>query len=525
MKLPLHHIPVIAERDGEFTVLFDAPPGETVWFIYLHNRITGSYPTRAYADYSETESLWYLRASVPMMIPYELYDLSVIPTTGRGDTVLNAVRIVPEIRDEYYFFQITDTHIPDWRTFPPLPVYVDRNTVDEFHQLMREFEVLNPEFVLHTGNLIDYSPQEWQYEIAQELLTSSPVPIYVTAGENDLGVFESYPIPGRHTWRRFFGSIMDYCFRYGDDFFCTAQVYDNPGRKSFSEEQMDWMESAFRSSEIEGDELQILFYNCDLRRIDGEGAQITDEFVDEIGLDLILYGHEGSNEVDFLGTANIPDIMTASTADDNGAFRVIKVAGNQIVSYNAHRFNNFSVNFEPPNNGLNYNITALVENDLEEEFSNCLIKFFLPRNASEIEFEGGELLQIIRSDTLITCYISFGITAYSSREISVYSVLGMRSDCSKVPEVPHIACYPNPFNSITKISFQGNIEFDRINPLNVNIYNNTGSLVNSYVYSGSNQALFWDGTDQRGMAVVSGVYLIRVFNENFKGFTKVLLIK
>ncbi len=84
--------------------------------------------------------------------------------------------------------------------------------------------------------------------------------------------------------------------------------------------------------------------------------------------------------------------------------------------------------------------------------------------------------------------------------------------------------YPNPFNSFTKISYQlstaGNVE--------LSIYNVLGQKVRSLVNTNQNAGIYkvvWDGTNETGSTVNSGVYFCRISDGQEQMTRKVLLIK
>jgi hypothetical protein len=66
--------------------------------------------------------------------------------------------------------------------------------------------------------------------------------------------------------------------------------------------------------------------------------------------------------------------------------------------------------------------------------------------------------------------------------------------------------YPNPFNPSTVISFQLPVDSETT----LGIYNINGQLVKQVTsgkYASGRHQVVWDGTDDRGMRVASGVYL------------------
>ncbi|MBN2543915.1 metallophosphoesterase, partial [bacterium] len=528
IRRPILNIPAIVERGGEFEVICDAPSDDMLWYIYLENPVTGSYLHRADFYYDDEDHRWHMNVDVSHEIPFELYDLRVRSSTGITDKVRNAVRVVPGITDDYYFIQITDTHIPSRLVVLSVPVYSDDNTVEEMTELMREFRFMNPEFVIHTGDLIDYCAQEFQYEVAQDLLAESEVPIYVIPGNNDLKDLDTYPIPGRITWRRFYGNILDYHFNYGNDFYCGLHSFDSPSPLySFTDDQMTFLEEALNWSNSRGDEMQTVFYHCDFRRFDGDGPQITDALVDEYGVDLTLYGHRFLDEVGLLGSRSIPDIVTSQTCNDNGAFRVIRISNGQVTSYKLHHYLDFAVDFEPPNNGQNYSMIATIDNNLDEHFDNTLLKFFMPRNARDIIVDGGDILQTIYSDTMVTCYVQLDMPPYRTKYVSINSVEGIDEfSLVKKPASVQIWGYPNPFNSSICIEF--NLPSTTYAPFatgSILIHNVRGEVVREFTTGSLASEIRWDGCNDDGGELPSGIYFASISYMEYKDMTKLILIR
>jgi hypothetical protein len=85
-------------------------------------------------------------------------------------------------------------------------------------------------------------------------------------------------------------------------------------------------------------------------------------------------------------------------------------------------------------------------------------------------------------------------------------------------------CYPNPFNPSTSF------EFSLAEPgqVTAEVYNTLGQRIktvhNDFMETGIHTFL-WDGTDDAGSPVASGVYFLRVQSENYSASRKMLLIK
>ena len=90
--------------------------------------------------------------------------------------------------------------------------------------------------------------------------------------------------------------------------------------------------------------------------------------------------------------------------------------------------------------------------------------------------------------------------------------------------------YPNPFNPMTTIRFSipkpGIVNSH--NPVMIELYNTIGQIIRSWDFSNLPMGyhnLLWDGQDQNGRSVASGVYFIRMRAENFVQVRKATLLR
>jgi hypothetical protein len=98
------------------------------------------------------------------------------------------------------------------------------------------------------------------------------------------------------------------------------------------------------------------------------------------------------------------------------------------------------------------------------------------------------------------------------------------SDQSPVDRYQLEPNYPNPFNPSTTISFQLPV----VSEVKLAIYNSNGQLVRT-LYSGERAAgrhrVVWDGRDDHGQRVASGVYIYLIRAGSFAAQHKLLLMK
>ncbi len=83
--------------------------------------------------------------------------------------------------------------------------------------------------------------------------------------------------------------------------------------------------------------------------------------------------------------------------------------------------------------------------------------------------------------------------------------------------------YPNPFNPMTTISF--NLTTENTESTELAIYNLTGQKIRRYSIFNSQSSITWDGTDDSGKPVGSGIYFYKLKAGNFTSVRKMLLMK
>ncbi len=84
--------------------------------------------------------------------------------------------------------------------------------------------------------------------------------------------------------------------------------------------------------------------------------------------------------------------------------------------------------------------------------------------------------------------------------------------------------YPNPFNPQTTISFT----IQKTEKINLTIYNIKGQKVKTLVNEekeAGNHSIIWNGKDEAGKTVSSGVYLSRIQVGNFSKTNKMMMMK
>jgi len=107
----------------------------------------------------------------------------------------------------------------------------------------------------------------------------------------------------------------------------------------------------------------------------------------------------------------------------------------------------------------------------------------------------------------------------------VIHLTGQKDDTKTAPQDYELVCvFPNPFNSQTSIRFA----LSNSEKVDLTIINTKGELirkiVNDVLPSGEH-SLYWDGTNNRGQSVASGIYMIQIKSNSIHHLQKVVYIR
>ena len=116
--------------------------------------------------------------------------------------------------------------------------------------------------------------------------------------------------------------------------------------------------------------------------------------------------------------------------------------------------------------------------------------------------------------------------AFSGPDTTWFTEISLPTPVTDPVLTPNInnVCYPNPFRNSTTIKFEVNN-----NPTSITVYNIKGQvvrhLVQSQKFSPGEQTVIWDGKDDKGQSVASGIYFYQIRSDNYTVRQKMLLIK
>jgi hypothetical protein len=114
-------------------------------------------------------------------------------------------------------------------------------------------------------------------------------------------------------------------------------------------------------------------------------------------------------------------------------------------------------------------------------------------------------------------------TQVTPRMLSDFNPVANDDNVLTPMQIELIGNYPNPFNPETTIRFK----MEKAAPAEVIIYNDKGQIVKTFstIATQGINSVVWDGKDNNGHPVASGVYLFRLKSGSYSSTKKMVLMK
>ena len=106
----------------------------------------------------------------------------------------------------------------------------------------------------------------------------------------------------------------------------------------------------------------------------------------------------------------------------------------------------------------------------------------------------------------------------------IWGYVSIKEEVPEMITTELIGNYPNPFNPETNIQFSLSSESN----LRIDIYNPKGQKVKSILdgnYKAGEHNVIWNGRDDNGMSVSSGIYFYRMVTDDYVSVKKMMLLK
>jgi 3',5'-cyclic AMP phosphodiesterase CpdA len=552
---PLPNLPAFARPGDSFTVWANAPSSATGWSASLKLGAL-TYPlTLASGGWQSALSRWEFAFQVPANVPEEVYDLSVSSDQTGADLSRHAVKVLPAYRSDFYFAQISDTHLPSHPFSDSNPSFSINDTTGmaDFDAVIEDLNAIHPEFIIHTGDLVNEGELEeylGAYEMgrAQAMLSRLRDPIFVSTGNHDIGGWQNSPPPdgySRYNWWRYYGwpflgnppdghHSQDYSFDYGLLHCVGLEAYINNGSydhymtniygaQSFTPEQMTWLANDLAAVPV--GHAKLLYYHYDFggTMANGQpGAQFTQINPAALGIDGAIFGHWHTIKEDTLTrrTAH-PFNLGLQSVIDYRAFRIFRVHNNSITPGPMHHSggiastptDSLSFAWSGPNNGTRASLSVTVNNRYGETWDQARLVFVLADHDSTYAVTGGTLDQVIRQGGFASVYVdcvlpASGVTTVTVTPLAPTGVGGPPAPSALEMSAP----YPNPFQP-SGDPLGVHFALPVSGAVRIEVLDVSGRRV-ATPYSGSPPAgdhlILWNGRGDDGRLVGSGLYMVRI---------------
>lgn len=556
---PLPNIPSFARPGDTLTVWARAPIGASAWSASLLHGGDEHLLVPRGGDWQPSLDRWVLYFQVPPAvmdgegtIPTEIYDLVLLSSATAPDTARHAVQVMGDYPGDFYFAQVSDTHLPMHPFSSDGGFNVnDTTAMADFSAVIEDLNLIRPKFVLHTGDLVNEGELEeylgvYEMSRANEMFSRLRDPIFVVSGNHDIGGWKPTPPPdgtARKNWWRQFGwpwllnpppgdlnHSQNYSFDYGALHVIGLETYINNGNydsyrtdlwgaQSFTAEQLAWLANDIAAAPAGSSTLA--FYHFDFGGTNPNGTPCTQASCKQInpatlGLDGAIYGHnhgiaEGNRSA-------VPfNLGLRAVVDGRRTFRIFRVSNGVIMPGPMHQsggtagipVDSLSALWNGPNDGTRSLLTASVNNRFGESWDHSRLVFHMADNDSSFLAIGGTVAQVVRSGDVARVYVD---CSYPASSVTAVTVSADRPNVG-VGDAPAgaIALAPPSPNPLVRGEARFRFTLAARGPARLAVHDISGrrvaTLVDGETAAGTHEAR-WNGRDASGAAAASGVYIV-----------------
>jgi hypothetical protein len=546
---PLATIPALVRPGDTLTVWANASSAPANWSATLGFGSLQVPLIPVTGTFQADLGWWVLGFQVPQDVPEELYSLTLSSDTGIQDSTLHSVKVLPAFKSDYYFAQISDTHLPE-HTFSNSSSFstCDTSAMADFDAVIGDLNLIHPEFVLHTGDLVNEGDLDTLYQMnemgrALQMVYRLRDPMFLSSGNHDIGGFSSTPVPAgtsRLDWRRFFGwpwlgnppagapyhsqlYTFDYdslrCF--GIEAYLNYDSYQSGtyGGGSMTAEELSWLQQQITAA---GSMHKLLFYHFDFDQGANTGStsgpwQLN---IPALGVDGAIWGHYHTvpENTKTAFTAHPFDLGLQSVVDGHRSFRIFRVHNGNISPGPMHHAgtttDSLSALWSGTNDGTQTQLAVTVTNHFGETWDHSRLMFAMADHDSSYDATGGTVAYTIRQGGMINVYVDCVLPASGSTTVSVFPTApitavgdgGLRAGLWLNP--PN----PNPFSSGGP-PLTLRLSVPTPGRVRVSIYDVhgrlTATLVDGRMESGVHE-LTWNGRTAGGRSAKAGTYFVRL---------------
>lgn len=549
---PLPNLPAIHTPSETLTVWANAPSSATGWAASLQRGTLLYLLPPAGATYDTVYQRWHLRFTLPAAAAGVLYDLVLSRSGAPSDTARRAVRLLEARKSAWYFLQVSDTHLVTHLYYDQPGADTDTSEMADFQAVIDDANLINPEFVIHTGDLINEGELEeflgkYYWSRSQQRLFELDVPLYLASGNHDIGGWDATPPPpgtARRNWWRYFGwpyldnpppgvaeHSQNYWFDYGPLRVIGLEAYNNSGgyddfepgtygTDSFTQEQLNWLDAVIAATPASMK--KVAFYHYDFK------DQVNDN-LEEIGLDGVLWGHYHSVPEGNLNARPF-SLGVQCVCDGRRTYRLVRVAADGSLTPRpmltaGGTGQNLRATYAPANDGTNESVTATVVNLLSEPFEHALIRFKMPLPWTYQASAGTIVRQYIEGG-FRRVEVNLPVPAQGTVATTLSRLQGTGTGSSPPDLGSRLVAYrptPNPARDQVRFTFS----IPRAGLVTVEVFDASGvrRAALSGRYPSGQWDMNWNVRDADERPLVPGIYAARVSFEGASRSVKFVVVR
>ncbi|MHA1993339.1 MAG: metallophosphoesterase family protein [Candidatus Hodarchaeales archaeon] len=456
--------PLIALNASPIDIQLKAPASASDWHVTL-NGVGNPIEPIVSSSFNPTYGIWELGFTAPSQIG--LFDVNISATINgreRYDWEPNSLKLIEEFKSEYKFVVFSDPQFH--RDGSAGYAYRNEETgKGNFTDVLREVNLLNPEFILVAGDLT-----EWTDEIAllnfrkwcDLYLDNTPVVLIMGnhgdfEGTASTGVYEWGS--GKGMWLTIMGSPSG-IFYYGSH----AVVRGDSHSLQFNDVKDDGVANynfvMDALDTVASEDMKFLMLHHPLSTYGKPSEEIIQGDIElnaiisklqAIGASAHFHGHTHLDKYD--KTGDLHHIGTAEAVGDNPSFRVVNIANNEMINF-SYVNPNASVYYAPSNpigglesyfmhdnDGSQANQAVAIRNCYSQSYNDAHIRFYM-QDGPTYNISGGTLHNSFVQDGKLVLDVQYTIAAESNHIVSVSSSF-MEISIS-VPICPPITVEPPP---------------------------------------------------------------------------------
>lgn len=443
---PAFSIPAMVVQGSSFPVRVasSASPG-TSWDAEISTGFE-SYALEVTTQPSETSpDIWDFNLTVPVDTPEALFNLTV-RAGGAAATVAHAVSVKDSMGGSFSFIHLTDTHIG---------ATVLGGGYRSFFALSREINLIDPDFVVITGDICDkylggqeFPPAEQDAKFV-ECLMSLRVPAYVLSGNHDWSyVNYSDPAQNIEKFKAVVNRELNFSFDYGNCHFACLDtgmysLADYSSGAGLSNESIAWLRSDLQGHANSTQRFVFghhptypdwLMRNDEGFRAALRDCGVTAYFAGHVHVDSVF----DANGTSAVGNASMgltgPLHVSTQGMKYTHGYRLVRVSGSGIESFTYDGDGNgardaatslpmglLNVTYSPSNAGAALSVAASVSNGLREDFSGAMLQFIMPKDVpgSILSIKGGYVERGVAAQNWDIYWVRANITRQNTTVVTL----------------------------------------------------------------------------------------------------------